>query len=111
MALERIRDIVQPEAGDDSTLGSEPTEPENDSSVVLATNVGSEVLVFTGDAGVPALELVRANYPLLRNCHWMQIPHHGSRRNLTEDLIGWFRPCAAFVSAAGANGHPRRKVV
>src|SRR6185369_7535294 len=44
MALERIRNIVLPEAEDDSTLGSEPTEPENDSSVVLATNVGSDLL-------------------------------------------------------------------
>jgi beta-lactamase superfamily II metal-dependent hydrolase len=111
VALERIRTALQPGPDDDAALGSEPTEPENDSSVVLATNLGSDVLVFTGDAGVPAIELARNNYPVLGNCHWMQIPHHGSRRNLTEDLINWFRPQAAFVSAAGTNGHPRRKVV
>lgn len=111
LALERIREQVLPDLKDDSSLGGEPTEPENDSSVVLATNVGSEVLVFAGDAGVPARELATDNYPSLQNCHWMQIPHHGSRRNLTEELIEWFRPKAAFVSASGTNGHPRRKVV
>jgi beta-lactamase superfamily II metal-dependent hydrolase len=109
--LEKFREIVQPEAEDESTLGGEPTEPENDSSVVLATNVVKDVLLFTGDAGVPALEMVRHQYPILRNCHWMQIPHHGSRRNLTEDLIAWFRPATAFISAKGEDGHPRVKVV
>jgi beta-lactamase superfamily II metal-dependent hydrolase len=111
VAMEHIRAILQPEAVDDSVLGGERTEPENDSSVVLATQFNGEVLLFTGDAGVPALELVRREWPTVRNCRWMQIPHHGSRRNLTEDLIEWFRPQAAFVSASGTDGHPRRKVV
>ena len=111
VSLERFRALVIPEAEDDSALGAEPMEPENDSSVVLATHYNNEVVLLTGDAGVPALELVRRNYPVLRNCHWMQIPHHGSRRNLTEELIGWFRPKVAFVSAKGQDGHPRVKVV
>lgn len=111
IGLEKMRAIFQPESEDESALGGEPTEPENDSSVILATDLGSEVFLFTGDAGVPALEMARRNFPVLRNCHWLQIPHHGSRRNLTEELIEWFRPQTAFVSAAGMNGHPRRKVV
>jgi hypothetical protein len=111
VSLEKLRSMVMPDAADDSTLGGEETEPENDSSVVLATHYENQVMLFTADAGVPALEMVRRNYPVLANCHWMQVPHHGSRRNLTEDLIRWFRPKAAFISAKGEDGHPRVKVV
>ena len=111
ISLEKLRAMVIPDATDDSTLGGEETEPENDSSVVLATHYENQVMLFTGDAGIPALELVRQNYPVLANCHWMQVPHHGSRRNLTDTLIQWFRPKAAFISAKGEDGHPRVKVV
>jgi beta-lactamase superfamily II metal-dependent hydrolase len=41
----------------------------------------------------------------------MQIPHHGSRRNINERLIDYFKPTIACVSAAGNNKHPRKKVV
>jgi hypothetical protein len=39
------------------------------------------------------------------------LPHHGSRRNLTENLVKYFKPAYAFVSADGSKQHPRRKVV
>jgi beta-lactamase superfamily II metal-dependent hydrolase len=99
------------QASDDGELGGEPTEPENDTSVVLATKFSSDVFVFAGDAGVPALRAVAKAYPRLGSCHWMQIPHHGSRRNINEELIEFFRPSVAFVSAAGTNKHPRCRVV
>jgi hypothetical protein len=41
----------------------------------------------------------------------MQIPHHGSRRNVTKNLIDLFAPSTAFVSAEGSKKHPRRAVV
>jgi beta-lactamase superfamily II metal-dependent hydrolase len=109
--LEKFRALVTPLNNDGSALGGEATEPENDSSVVLATRYDNETVLFTADAGVPALEMVRRNYPVLQNCNWMQVPHHGSRRNLTEELVAWFRPKAAFVSAKGEDGHPRVKLV
>lgn len=86
------------------------TEPENNSSVILAMQHASELHLFTGDAGAQALTRAAQQYQLA-NCHWMQIPHHGSRRNITEPLIAHFRPISAFVSAAGNQKHPRRAVV
>jgi beta-lactamase superfamily II metal-dependent hydrolase len=91
-------------------LGGEPTEPENDSSVVLYAAHGTHRFLFTADAGVAALEEVRKCYKL-DNLYWMQIPHHGSRRNISKILIDYFKPRVAFVSAAGTDHHPRRKVV
>ena len=94
----------------DGELGAGRTEPENDSSVILTAYHGTSRFLFTADAGVPALQAAVSRY-YLNNLHWMQIPHHGSRRNITEELIGYFNAKYAFVSAEGSIEHPRRKVV
>ena len=67
-------------------------------------------MLFTADAGVEALAAARQAYKLAL-LSWMQIPHHGSRRNVNEDLINYFKPKTAFVSADGTKKHPRRAVV
>jgi len=99
-----------PAAGDDGELGGARTEPENDASVILTAIHDGARFLFTADAGVPALQDAISRY-VLSNLNWMQIPHHGSRRNLTVDLVKYFKPAHAFVSAAGDKKHPRRKVV
>jgi beta-lactamase superfamily II metal-dependent hydrolase len=65
---------------------------------------------LTADAGVQALTQAKNSYKLA-GLNWMKIPHHGSRRNVNEELIGHFKPKFAYVSAAGNNKHPRKKVV
>jgi beta-lactamase superfamily II metal-dependent hydrolase len=109
--LETILEFWEEPGTDHTSLADAPTEPENDSSVILGAIFEGKVFLFTGDAGVPALTAAASNYPRLENCHWMQIPHHGSHRNISEDLIGHFAPEIAFVSAVGNRKHPRRKVV
>jgi beta-lactamase superfamily II metal-dependent hydrolase len=99
-----------PAPASDSLEANPQTEPENNSSVILAIAHESGTHLFTGDAGAQALTLAAQHFNL-GNCHWMQIPHHGSRRNITEPLIQHFRPNQAFVSAAGNPKHPRRAVV
>jgi beta-lactamase superfamily II metal-dependent hydrolase len=96
---------------DSEALDTSPaTEPENNSSAVLAMRYDKGLYLFTGDAGAQALLHAAQRYNL-EGCRWMQIPHHGSRRNITEPLVGYFRPNVAFVSAAGNAKHPRRSVV
>lgn len=111
LLMERVREILDESSSEDGALGAEPTEPENDSSVILASAFNNEVFLFTGDAGLPALYEAANAYPAIKSCLWMQIPHHGSRRNINEELISFFRPKVAFVSASGTKKHPRRKVV
>ncbi len=107
--LEAILQSTSPPVSE--TLESDPaTEPENNSSVVLAMRYGSKLYLFTADAGAQAL-VHAAQQDELGGCHWMQIPHHGSRRNITKPLIEYFRPACAFVSATGNTKHPRRAVV
>jgi beta-lactamase superfamily II metal-dependent hydrolase len=97
----------EPESG----LLEEPhTECENNSSTIMWAKCSDETFVFTSDAGVPALERARTDYRI-GGCYWMQVPHHGSRRNITQGLINYFSPSLAYVSAAGNRKHPRRAVV
>jgi len=86
------------------------TTPENNSSVILRAVHNGDTYLFSADAGVPALERAKSGHPL-ENCRWMQIPHHGSRRNITAKLVERFRPASAFVSADGSEKHPSRAVV
>ncbi len=103
--------LLQVLAEANKSLEANPqTQPENNSSVILVLPHASGVHLLTGDAGAQALACA-ANAYGLANCQWMQIPHHGSRRNITQTLIDHFKPNVAFVSAEGSNKHPRRAVV
>jgi len=91
-------------------LENPETTPENNSSVILGAVHSDRKYLFTSDAGAPALKLASAAYDL-SSCHWMQIPHHGSRRNISAELIEHFSPTTVYVSASGSVKHPRRAVV
>jgi len=98
-------------AGDSEALLTAPlTSPENNLSVVLAAVQDGNKFLFTGDAGAQGLLAATTAYDL-RSCYWMQLPHHGSRRNITQALIDYFCPRVAYVSAAGSLNHPRRALV
>jgi beta-lactamase superfamily II metal-dependent hydrolase len=112
-----------PETGrveESEELGGEPTSPANEVSTILLLPFQQQDGIkkhfpLTGDAGTEALGQLRAasegSNHLLFQTDWMQLPHHGSRRNLNEDLINYFKPRTAFVSAEGSNKHPSVKLV
>jgi beta-lactamase superfamily II metal-dependent hydrolase len=102
------------------------TGPRNNSSVITLLQLDGDRLLFTGDAGVPALESAadfyessvgRFNsYPLA----FVQIPHHGSRRNVGPGILDRvlgsasrpFGSTVAFASSAKADEkHPSPKVL
>lgn len=118
-ALESLGIETLEEPDDDATSA------ENNSSAILLLQVDGRQLLFTGDAGVPALE--RADDwamelgIALSACAFTQIPHHGSKRNVGPDILNRIlgpkltvdAPTKfAFVSAAkeGAPKHPAKKV-
>ena len=108
---EEISKAILGEALAGSSLLPDPhTSPESESSMVTGAQHDSKVILFTADAGTCALTNVVRDYKVA-GLHWMQIPHHGSCRNLTETLIETFSPTVAFVSAAGSDKHPRKAVV
>lgn len=111
---QNIIDIIDAlHASDDSDSGlleSPLRDPENEVSTILGTKYKDNVYLLTSDAGVQGLTKAKDAYELA-NLRFMQIPHHGSRRNVTQELIDHFAPLTAFVSAVGNKKHPRRAVV
>lgn len=100
------------------------TSAENNSSAILLLQIDGHQMLFTGDAGVPALE--RAD-DWAEDCgitlsasDFSQVPHHGSRRNvgpsILDRIVGAKRAYdvpdkIAFVSASkDAPKHPSRRV-
>lgn len=101
------------------------TSARNNSSVIFLLDVGGRKLLFTGDAGVPALtnaaDYAEAAGISLVGVKFFQVPHHGSRRNLGKTILNrLFGPIrvdqaqdwSAFISAAKDGGpkHPHKKV-
>jgi len=86
------------------------TRPENDTSTVLLVADEAGKYLFTADAGVQAQKRA-TEYRDLSGCRWMQIPHHGSRYSCDPELVQYFRPKIAFVSAAGDCDHPSSEVI
>jgi len=100
------------------------TTAQNNSSVISVLSFEGRLSIFTADAGMPALEraadfLQSAGY-LPGQCEFIQVPHHGSRRNVGPTVLDRFLGTKgteegrglAFVSAAknGAPKHPAKKV-
>lgn len=74
-----------------SPTNAEDQDPINNSSTIILFKIGGNHLLFTGDAGIPALNraLDRANQigiQLFRP-QLFKIPHHGSRRNLNPRIL------------------------
>lgn len=100
---------------EDAALGRKATAAENESSVVLFGRFDEERILFTGDAGTVALNgaaQFAASVGLsLQGLRVMQAPHHGSRNNLSAEVLRKISARFAFVSvAAKSTTHPRRSV-
>ena len=91
------------------------TSPENNSSAIFLLTVDGQKLLFTADAGIPALTAA-ADYAaslniVLDDLRFMQVPHHGSKHNVGKTILNRVKAGTAFVSAgAKAPKHPAKKV-
>lgn len=114
-ALDVARWLPATQENEDALLGRKATGAENESSVVLFGNFGGERILLTGDAGPQALQTA-AKYAAqcgmsLRDLRLLQVPHHGSRNNLTPGVLNLISATSAFVSvAANSPTHPRPSV-
>ncbi len=111
----------------DETLTDEgETGPRNNTSVITLLRADGCRLLFTGDAGIPALEFAAAEYEAVHGSfgafplRFMQAPHHGSKRNLGPTILNRLlgspgaphgRPSAFISSAKASRKHPSPKVV
>jgi beta-lactamase superfamily II metal-dependent hydrolase len=103
------------------------TSASNETSVVLYGNFGpGRRVLLTGDAGIWGLTMAKCyaeqNGLVLQDFMFVQIPHHGSRRNvgpsILNGILGPIKPngtaahAHAFVSAPKDDDtHPRKMVL
>lgn len=92
------------------------TSARNDSSIVLHLKYDGFSVIFTGDCGVEGLEealsFAAANNIDLYQPNYLQIPHHGSIKNINAEIINTISPQKAFVSAPSqSNKHPSRLIL
>lgn len=105
-----LREIFEEQSPCPTVDESNDSSSENESSVVIEITVNGLRHLFPADAGVKALQDINSRTPL-NDIHWLAVPHHGSRRNLTSDLIRFMNPKIGFISAVGDRKHPRRALI
>lgn len=103
------------------------TSRENESSVILYANFNNRGILLTGDAGNEALQNAYdfakdIGINISQNLKFIQIPHHGSRRNVSPDVLNQIigkikveekdkNSITAYVSVGKDDTkHPRRVV-
>lgn len=112
----------------EETFSASETSCENDMSLVQYANFGGTKVLLTGDAGRGTLAEAADYAPsvglALPGIDRFQVPHHGSRRNVSTELLDrWLGPrlntrvtpgaetLQAFISSAKADpDHPRKAV-
>jgi len=86
---------------------------ENNSSTMIAFHPDNgKKYLFTADTGPMALqEVVDLHFDWTKDLDWLDVPHHGSKKNLNSSLINHFKPKVAFVSGKGKRKYPSMAVV
>ncbi|MCG7995586.1 MAG: MBL fold metallo-hydrolase [Candidatus Thiodiazotropha taylori] len=112
--------------GEDQINDEGVTSAKNNSSVITQLIVDGQRLLFTGDAGIQALEYATDQVEQClsgASLTFMQIPHHGSKRNIGPSVLnrligqpvsqGQSRAISAIASTAKASEpkHPRKAVM
>lgn len=92
--------------------GEIPTSAENDMSLILLLNIAGTRVLFTGDSGTQGLYKAilysAAKNISLKNLDLFDVPHHGSRRNLSKGILKHINAKYSIISCAakGAPKHP-----
>ncbi len=95
----------------------EDTNPENNSSLILFLQLDDRRILFTWDAGKwwlnKAIEFADNNGLNVSEIDFLDVPHHGSKRNVWPTILDRLKPKVAFISCPkdGDPKHPSRKVI
>lgn len=118
--------LESPAAWGEEVFSPSGTGPRNEMSIVQVATLAGQKIMLTGDAGRESLrEAVEQSALMgyqLPGIDVFQVPHHGSRRNLStellDNLLGPRLPAPAavpvfqsYISSARADPHHPRKAV
>ncbi len=97
----------------------ETTSPINESSLIILFEYESTKILFTGDAGKEALNsaitTAKSKNFNLDNIKIIKMPHHGSRKNLSPELIDKLKSTNTWCIVPCVSGdeghHPSKRLV
>lgn len=82
----------------------------NKSSLILLFHPNGRNFLLSGDACSASIHEAIQDFPNIPGCT-LKVPHHGSKRNLTTQVIDLLRPSSAVISCKGSKKHPNPAVV
>lgn len=106
-----VQEISETESLSDTLDSDDDKSCENNTSAIIAFYPENEIFLFTGDAGVIALDNMLSRYSKLENIYCLKVPHHGSKYNLSSKIINKLSPTYSVISASGTRKYPSRAVV
>lgn len=100
-------------------IDGENTSDINETSMVMALSLPGYKFLFTGDVGKDGLKESLDYYETFEGCQakdftHLQIPHHGSRKNLNPSLIRRIGATTYYVSCPPdgfSEGHPSKRLI
>jgi len=117
-ARDLVRNVVPGDPGETLVDDAGGTSARNNTSVVAIIEADGQRLLFTGDAGVPAINRSLDVAPVsAHTIGFLDVPHHGSHHNVDPPLLDRLRQLGpatgitAFVSSSDKdNDHPSPRV-
>lgn len=111
--FERYAEDELPSDEDAQSVMDEVKEesPSNKSSLILLFHPAGRNFLLAGDSCSASLKDAVQEYPRTLPGCTLKVPHHGSKHNLTTEVIKLLRPSSAVISAKGSKKHPNRAVV
>lgn len=93
-------------------LDDDPS-PYNASSLVILFNPGDgKKFLFAGDATCASLmRMIELHEEELGNVTILKVPHHGSKHNMTTEIIDSLKPTFSIISSKGSLKHPNSGIV
>ncbi|MDO8877635.1 MAG: hypothetical protein Q8M24_09985 [Pseudolabrys sp.] len=118
--LEKFRKKWEAESGDAAALASLFSDkldisPTNLSSLVMLVEIDGKKILLTGDARgddiVDGFKDAGLGGDLPMKLDILKLPHHGSKRNITEDFLKKFPADHYVLSADGRHGNPDKDTI
>ena len=112
-------DDYEPQNGIIEWFEEEETSEINQTSLIILLEIGSKKFLFTGDAGKEALREAFKYYEdelggNVKDFTVIQLPHHGSRKNINPELLERLAPNSFIISCPPngiKEGHPSRRLI
>lgn len=82
----------------------------NKSSLILLFHPNGRKFLLSGDACSASIHDAIRDFPNISGST-LKVPHHGSKRNLTTQVIDLLKPSSAVISCKGSKKHPNPAVV